>query len=91
MSAVEVLTERLPEPESPVGGYLEEDTAGVGRLMEVLESLPESQREAFCMLKLEGLSTAEAARKAEVSVSALKVRAHRAYKQVKKALAAEGE
>ena len=36
------------------------------------------------MLKLEGLSTLEAARRAGVSVGALKVRAHRAYEMLKK-------
>ena len=43
------------------------------------------------MLKIEGLSTEEAARRAGVTVSALKVRAHRAYKTVKKAFSPEDE
>jgi DNA-directed RNA polymerase specialized sigma24 family protein len=43
------------------------------------------------MLKLEGLTTEEAAERAGVSVSALKVRAHRAYKALRKALAAKSD
>jgi len=53
-------------------------------LEEALSRLTQVQREAFVMLKLEGLSTAEAARRAGISVGALKVRAHRAYETVKK-------
>jgi DNA-directed RNA polymerase specialized sigma24 family protein len=41
------------------------------------------------MLKLEGLSTEEAAKRAGITVSALKVRAHRAYNALKKVLAGE--
>lgn len=53
-------------------------------LEQALEQLPESQREAFAMLKLEGLSIEEAALRAGTSQGALKVRAHRAYKALKK-------
>lgn len=53
-------------------------------LEEALSSLTQVQREAFVMLKMEGLSTAEAARRAGTSVGALKVRAHRAYETVKR-------
>ncbi|HEY2485588.1 MAG TPA: RNA polymerase sigma factor [Candidatus Binataceae bacterium] len=50
----------------------------------VLAELPPDQREAFSMLKLDGLSLQAAAAQAGVSVTALKVRAHRAYKTVRK-------
>jgi len=49
-----------------------------------LTQLPAAQREAFSMLKLEGMSVETAARRTGVSVGALKVRAHRAYKALKK-------
>jgi RNA polymerase sigma-70 factor (ECF subfamily) len=50
----------------------------------VLAKLPSDQREAFSMLKLDGLSLEAASAKAGVSVGALKVRAHRAYKALKR-------
>src|SRR6516162_8498658 len=52
-------------------------------LSAVLAELPPDQREAFSMLKLDGLSVEAAAARAGVSVGALKVRAHRAYKSLK--------
>jgi RNA polymerase sigma-70 factor, ECF subfamily len=64
----------------------EEEPTGWSRFLEVLETLPASQREAFSMLKLEGLSVDEAAARAGVSTSALKVRAHRAYGALRSAL-----
>jgi RNA polymerase sigma factor (sigma-70 family) len=53
-------------------------------LGEALAKLPRAQREAFAMLKLEGMSLEGAAERAGVSVGALKVRAHRAYKTLRK-------
>jgi RNA polymerase sigma factor (sigma-70 family) len=53
-------------------------------LGEALAKLPRVQREAFAMLKLEGLSLEGAAERAGVSVGAWKVRAHRAYKTLRK-------
>ena len=50
----------------------------------VLAKLPSDQRQAFSMLKLDGLSLEAAAARAGVSVGALKVRAHRAYKALKR-------
>jgi RNA polymerase sigma-70 factor (ECF subfamily) len=52
-------------------------------LADALNSLPRPQREAFSMLKLEGLSVGAAAARAGVTPGALKVRAHRAYKALK--------
>jgi RNA polymerase sigma factor (sigma-70 family) len=56
----------------------------------LLSRLPAAQREAFSMLKLDGLTLEAAAGRAGVSVGALKVRAHRAYKALKKLIAGEG-
>jgi RNA polymerase sigma-70 factor (ECF subfamily) len=57
---------------------------GTPELDAVLAKLPSDQRQAFTMLKLDGLSLEAAASRAGVSVGALKVRAHRAYKALKK-------
>src|SRR5262249_16244408 len=56
----------------------------------LLTRLPTAQREAFAMLKLDGLTLEMAAERAGVSVAALKVRAHRAYKTLKKMITGEG-
>lgn len=50
----------------------------------LLARLPPDQREAFSMLKLEGLSAEAAAARTGVSVGALSVRAHRAYKALRR-------
>jgi RNA polymerase sigma-70 factor, ECF subfamily len=52
-------------------------------LQAVIAKLPSDQREAFSMLKLDGLSLEAASAKTGVSVGAMKVRAHRAYKALK--------
>ncbi|RMF23763.1 MAG: sigma-70 family RNA polymerase sigma factor [Deltaproteobacteria bacterium] len=83
ISTLEVLFDTLPE----VADAAAEITVEQAR--EVFEALPAAQREAFAMLKLEGLSTEEAAERAGVSVSALKVRAHRAYNTIKKAFSGD--
>ncbi len=82
----QVSVDFLPEKpaEQPFG-------PGSDRLQEALEALPESQREAFTLLKIDGLTTEEAAERVGVSVSALKVRAHRAYKALKSAIVSDGE
>jgi RNA polymerase sigma-70 factor, ECF subfamily len=58
--------------------------AAAPELGEVLAGLPPDQRDAFSMLKLDGLSVEKAAARAGVSVGALRVRAHRAYKSLKR-------
>ena len=52
-------------------------------LAEGLAALPDNQREAVELIHVRGLSVAEAAQEAGVSVSALKVRAHRGYKAMR--------
>lgn len=51
-----------------------------------LDSLPEQQRRAFRMVRIEGLSAQEAAGALGISVSAVKVAAHRAVKKLRKML-----
>jgi RNA polymerase sigma-70 factor (ECF subfamily) len=55
-------------------------------LQQALEALPETLRRPVVMLKIEGKSVEEAARELGISVSALKVRAHRGYARLKKTL-----
>jgi RNA polymerase sigma-70 factor (ECF subfamily) len=51
-----------------------------------LGQLPESQRAAFELLRIEGLSHAQAAQVLGTTVSAVKLRAHRAYERLHLAL-----
>ncbi len=51
-----------------------------------LARVPESQRVAFMLVRVEGLSVIEAAEVIGISVSAMKVRAHRAYEAMREAL-----
>lgn len=55
-----------------------------------LERLPEKQREAVILTKLSGKSVAEAAAITGSTPGAVKVRAHRGYLALRKALAAAG-
>jgi RNA polymerase sigma-70 factor (ECF subfamily) len=52
-------------------------------LEQALHALPRAQREAFEMLKLEGLSVRAAAERAGTTAGALRVRAHRAYRAIR--------
>jgi RNA polymerase sigma-70 factor (ECF subfamily) len=66
----------------PVHSELEELVGAkqiAGRLQEELGRLPGSQRAAFELMRLEGFSHSEAAQALGITVSALKLRAHRAY------------
>jgi RNA polymerase sigma-70 factor (ECF subfamily) len=60
-------------------------------LAAALSRLPAAQRQAVELLYLDQLSVAEAAARAGVSPSALKVRAHRGSRALREALRAEGE
>jgi RNA polymerase sigma-70 factor (ECF subfamily) len=51
-----------------------------------LEQLPAAQRQAVLMIHVEGLSIAEASARVGVSKSALKVRAHRGYRALRRLL-----
>ncbi len=53
------------------------------RLVQALDRLPATHRQAFELLKLEGLSTHAAAARAGTTPGALRVRAHRAYKTLR--------
>jgi RNA polymerase sigma-70 factor (ECF subfamily) len=81
----EVMVEELPDAPGDV------DAPFAPRLDEALERLPAAQREAFRMLKVEGLSVDAAAERAGTTPGALKVRAHRAYKALRAILGAGDE
>ena len=61
------------------------------RLAGALARLPESQRTAFELLKHDGLSLAEAAAVLGVTVTSVKLRAHRAYEALRAALGEDVE
>jgi RNA polymerase sigma-70 factor (ECF subfamily) len=56
------------------------------RLQQELLRLPESQRVAFELMRYDGMSHAEAAETLGITVSALKLRAHRAYVALRRAM-----
>lgn len=76
-STWEVLVDEPPEV-GVTGG-----SAPERQLEQALARLPPAQRQAFEMLKLEGLSVEAAAARAGTTTGALKVRAHRAYRALK--------
>jgi RNA polymerase sigma-70 factor (ECF subfamily) len=67
------LPERAADPATDDAALLEQ----------ALRSLPDAQREAFEMLKLEGLSVRAAAERAGTTSGTLRVRAHRAYRAIR--------
>jgi RNA polymerase sigma-70 factor (ECF subfamily) len=58
-------------------------------LRRALDALPAAQREAVHLLKVQGLSVAEAARRVGISPGALKLRAHRGYLALRSLLGRE--
>jgi RNA polymerase sigma-70 factor, ECF subfamily len=62
-----------------------------GRLSARLATIPEQQREAFHLIKEEGLTLAEAAEVLGTTVAAVKLRAHRAYSALKGVRGDRGE
>jgi RNA polymerase sigma-70 factor (ECF subfamily) len=78
----ELLMETLPD----LARREEEDGQLEDGLFQALEGLPEKFREPVKLLKLEGLTLEEAAKKLGLNVGTLKVRAHRGYRALKKAL-----
>jgi len=82
---LESTPEPAMEPASP-------PALGLSReLIQALEAIPASQREAVELVKLQELSVAEAARRAGTTASALKVRAHRGYRALRRLLERGGD
>jgi RNA polymerase sigma-70 factor (ECF subfamily) len=80
--------EPMLEPADPSPTALELVAASqlLARIQQELAKLPESQREAFELIKQDGLSLAEAAAVLGTTVTAVKLRAHRAYLALREAL-----
>lgn len=79
-----------PPPDDAPVGFARLDEATLRALEASLAALNPTHREALVLLKLEGLSVAEAAAVAGVTPGNLKVRAHRAYEALRKALGVGG-
>jgi len=73
------LTDEIPDRSGEDMGSL------VYNMRQALGSLPRLQREAFWMMKIEGLSLIEASARSGATVGSLKVRVHRAYEHLRKA------
>ncbi len=56
----------------------------------LLRQLPVAQRDAIVMIKIEGLSVAEASARTGVSISALKVQVHRGLKRLSAVVKGQG-
>jgi len=82
---VNVAADEVPDvpaqvPDEPVDPELTKQA------LDALAQLPEQQREAVVLTKLDGKSVAEAAEIAGTTVGAMKVRAHRGYEALRKLL-----
>lgn len=79
-----------PGADEAAGGATAEELVAAAQLSRRIESelakLPEGQRVAFDLVKREGLSMAEAASVLGTTVTAVKLRAHRAYVALREAL-----
>ena len=78
----------------PVGAAAPDEEVSpalMGAALAELQKLPPAQREAVVLTKLDGKSVAEAAVIAGTTPGALKVRAHRGYTALRRALAHIGE
>ena len=82
MGSREVLFSETPEP---VGVALAPDRG----VMELVNRLPDGQREVVMMLKVVGLSLEEVARATSSTAGAVKQKAHRAYAALRKMLTAQ--
>jgi RNA polymerase sigma-70 factor, ECF subfamily len=81
----------LPEADwpCPAEGFVEAEFTAretAHRLQRALATLPGKQREAFELLRFDGMSHEEAATALGTTVSAVKLRAHRAYEALREAI-----
>jgi RNA polymerase sigma-70 factor (ECF subfamily) len=89
--------DHMPEPAARIDGQAADthdeprhDSELTRAALDALAQLPEKQREAVVLTKLDGKSIAEAAAITGTTPGAMKVRAHRGYEALRKALAALG-
>jgi len=85
--------EELPEQQADLHGETEDrrdeprvDPELVRAALDALAELPQQQREAVVLTKLDGKSVAEAAEIAGTTIGAMKVRAHRGYEALRRIL-----
>jgi RNA polymerase sigma-70 factor (ECF subfamily) len=85
--------DELPEVQADLQGQTDDrrdepraDPELLQSALDALAELPEQQRQAVVLTKLEGKSVAEAAEIAGTTVGAMKVRAHRGYEVLRKLL-----
>lgn len=83
-----VLSDLAPAPEGPDVGFNVSDPNVARAVDEALQQLPQDQREAVLLHKVQGLSFPEIARALGTTAGAAKVRAHRGYQRLKVLLAA---
>lgn len=79
-----------PEPEAPPEARGDEVVAAsemLSLVRDTLDTLTPIQREAFVLVRFEGLSIAEAAQVLGVTEAAVKIRAFRAYEALREAIA----
>lgn len=80
----EIAVETLPETSAQSAANSGQDESDeIAALRQAMASLSPGQRQAFELLKLRGLSLKQAAAETGMSVAALKVAAHRAYRSLK--------
>jgi RNA polymerase sigma-70 factor (ECF subfamily) len=71
---------------APAGAVAGADDGLEWRLRRALDELPPAQKEALQLLRIRGLSPDEAAEVASTTAGAIKVRAHRAFKTLRRLL-----
>lgn len=82
----EIEVELIDEFADPVEEGHPDEREVSPHLLAAIERLPGKLREAVVLLQIEGLSVAEAAERTGVTPGALKVRAHRGYKALRRDL-----
>ena len=84
----EVLVAAVPEN---LAQPIHEPPGQEAELTQLLENLPEAQREVIVMLKVSGMSLEEVAKATSSTIGAVKQRAHRAYTTLRRALGKDRE
>lgn len=77
--------ERLAGDDAPIEAA-SDDAGRETSLVRVLARLPKTQRSAIEMVKLQGMSVAEAAQRAGIAPGAMRVRVHRGYRALRELL-----
>jgi RNA polymerase sigma-70 factor (ECF subfamily) len=82
-AAVELRDDLVPAPSSSASGL----TPNGRRMLEAIENLPEEEREAFCLVRVQGMTQTEAARLLGVSEATVKRRLNRSLRLLTEQLA----